>query len=304
MFLRILGCGSATPTTLRNPSAFLLTFENKKRIFLIDCSEGTQLRMRANGVRMQNITHIFISHLHGDHFFGLIGLLSTQSLLGRTEPIHIFAHKPLKKIINMQLKIEKSRLTFPLIFHPLKKSKKASVIWSEKELEIVTFPLLHSIPANGFIFKEKKVSVKIKPELLAKHSLTTKQKGKVIRGHDYITHRGEVFKNKDITYIEEKIKSFSYCSDTAYTESFIDYIKGTDLLYHEATFMEDLAEVAAKKQHSTAKQAAAVALKADAKQLLIGHYSARYVNIHPLLEEAQSIFPNTIAAQEGHIEQI
>jgi len=260
--LTVLGSSSATPTLQRHPSAYILKSNKRKDYFLIDCGEGTQILMRSAGIRMQRISRVFISHLHGDHFFGLIGFIFSQNLFGRTEELHIYAHKPLKKIINLHLQLEKMNLSYPLVFHTIDMRKKKNYILHEDTfMEISTFPLLHSIPTNGFLFKEKSGSPKDR-------------------------------------------KTFAYCSDTAYTETFIPYINGVDMLYHEATFMEDMAVAAKEKYHSTAKQAAQIAKLADVKQLIIGHYSARYKDIVPLLVEAKSTFPNTQAAIEGTIVKV
>jgi ribonuclease Z len=248
--LKVLGCSSATPTSTRYPSAFLFKLDNRKNSFLIDCGEGTQMLMRKMGIRMQSISHIFISHLHGDHFLGLIGYIFSQNLLGRTDELHLYAHKPLQKLLKLHLKMEKITLSYSLVFHTLKKRYKDEVLYQDADLEIRCFPLIHSVLTHGFLFKYRKWS-------------------------------------------------FAYCSDTLYTETILPYIKGVDLLYHETTFMENLAQAAADKCHATAKQAAQIAVKAGAKQLLIGHYSARYHDIEPLLKEAKEVFPNTIAAQEG-----
>jgi len=248
--LKVLGCSSATPTSTRYPSAFFLKIDNRKSSFLIDCGEGTQMLMRKLGIRMQSIAHIFISHLHGDHFLGIVGFIFSQNLLGRTEELHIYAHKPLKKLLKLHMKIEGIKLSYPLTFHTIKKRYKDKILYKNADIEIRCFPLVHGVTTHGFVFKHKKAS-------------------------------------------------FAYCSDTAYTETILPYIQGVDLLYHETTFMESRAQAAADKFHATAKQAATIALKAGAKQLLIGHYSARYHNITPLEEEAKEVFPNTIAAEEG-----
>jgi len=248
--LTVLGCSSATPTLTRNPSAFFLKIDNKRNSFLIDCGEGTQMLLRKMGVRMRTITRIFITHLHGDHFLGIIGFVFSENLLGRTEELHIYAHKTLENVLKMHLKIEQINLSYPLIFHTIRKNDKNKILHQDENIEIRCFPLLHSVPTHGFVFKHRKAS-------------------------------------------------FAYCSDTAYTETILPYIQGVDLLYHETTFMEDRAQAAADKFHSTAKQAAQIAVKANAKQLLIGHYSARYSDSKPLEEEAKSVFPNTIAAYEG-----
>ena len=248
--LKVLGCSSATPTSTRYPSAFLLKADNKKEYFLIDCGEGTQMLLRKMGIRMQAISRIFISHLHGDHFLGIIGFVFSQNLLGRTEELHIYAHKTLEKILKMHLQTEGITLSYPLTFHTIKKRYKNTVLFQDENMEVRCFPLIHGMLTHGFVFK---------------HAQTR----------------------------------FAYCSDTLYTESILPYIKEVDLLYHETTFMDDRAAAAAEKYHSTTKEAARIALKANAKQLLIGHYSARYPDTKPLEEEAKTIFPNTLAASEG-----
>ena len=250
--LTVLGCSSATPTSTRNPSAFLLKIDNRKNSFLIDCGEGTQILLRRMGVRMRAISRIFISHLHGDHFLGIIGFIFSENLLGRTEELHIYAHKPLENVLKMHMKIEQINLSYPLIFHTIKKTDKNRILHQDENIEIRCFPLVHGVTTHGFVFRHAKAS-------------------------------------------------FAYCSDTLYTETILPYIQGVDLLYHEATFMNDRIQAAVEKYHATAKQAAEIAVKANAKQLLIGHYSARYSDTKPLEEEAKSVFENTIAAHEGMI---
>ena len=268
LFLTILGCSSATPTSSRHPSAFALKSNRRKEYYLIDCGEGTQTLLRRMGIRMQRVSRIFISHLHGDHYLGLMGFLSTQNLMGRQEELHIYAHKDLEKIIKLHLRVEKTSLSYPLVFHTIKKKKnKAIVLYEDATMKIITFPLLHSIASNGFLFKEKRSAAK-----------------KKVRQDDCF--------------------SFAYCSDTAYTETIIPYIKDVDMLYHEATFMEDMLKIAGEKYHSTARQAAEIARLAKVKKLLIGHYSARYTDVTPLLNEAKDVFPETFAAVEGVIMKI
>ena len=258
LHLTVLGSSSATPTLQRHPSAYILKSDKRKDYFLIDCGEGTQMRLKHANIRVQRISRIFISHLHGDHFFGVIGFVSTQNLFGRKEELHIYAHKPLEKIIKLHLQIENITLSYPLIFHALDtRNKKGYVLHEDETMKISTFPLLHSITTHGFLFTEK-----------------------------------------------GKGKSFAYCSDTAYTETVIPHIKGVDLLYHEATFLDNMHQAAKDKFHTTAKQAAEIAKLAKVKQLLIGHYSARYKDITPLLEEAQTVFPRTLAAVEGEVVKV
>jgi ribonuclease Z len=300
LYLTILGSSSATPTSHRHPSALILKSDRKKDCFLIDCGEGTQILMRQAGVRMQRISRIFISHLHGDHFFGLIGFISTQNLLGRKEDLHIYAHKPLEKIINMQLKVEKTPLNYPLIFHPIDtKKKKRFLLYEDSTMEISSFPLLHSIPTNGFLFKEKGRKRSISEEFIEKYHPTTEQLTNLQKGNHFVDKDGKIIQSKDIIVFSDNHKVFAYCSDTVYTETILPYIHGADLLFHEATFMQELAHIAAEKYHSTTIQAAQIAKLAQVKTLLIGHYSARYNDTNPLIEEAKSVFPNTLGAFEG-----
>jgi len=252
----ILGSNSAIPTLHRNPSAHLLNAN--ERLFLIDCAEGTQLQLRRYKIHFQRIKHVLISHLHGDHFYGLIGFLTSLHLLGRKEELNIYAHPDLQQIIDLQLAASRTTLSYPLIFHPLVSDRRELIIDAER-LKVYTFPLLHSVPTNGFLFVEQ-------------HSSTMR-----------VRHP----------------RSYAYCSDTAYSEEIIQHIRGVDLLYHEATFLHNMVAAAHEKLHSTALEAATIASKAEVKKLLIGHFSARYDDLQPLLEEARSVFPETILATDG-----
>jgi len=258
--LTVLGSNSAIPTLQRNPSAHLLNAN--ERLFLIDCAEGTQIQLRRYKIHFQRIGHILISHLHGDHFFGLVGLLTSFHLLGRKHELHLYAHPPLKEIIDLQLQASLTRLNYPLYFHPLNPEGYQPVLEDDK-VSVHSFPLKHSIPTCGFVFREK-------PRRL--HLQTP-----------------------------PKPRSFAYCSDTAYTETIIPWIQGVDLLYHETTFMEDKRTAAGEKFHSTTLDAANIAQKAGVRKLLIGHFSARYEDTEPLLTEAKGIFPETICAADGLI---
>ena len=297
--ITVLGSSSATPTSSRHPSAFLLKSNKRKDYFLIDCGEGTQILMRRARIRMQRVSRIFISHLHGDHFFGLIGFIFTQNLLGRTEELHVYAHKPLEKIIKIQLKVEKTVLSYPLIFHPIPLKKKKNILYEDASIEVITFPLVHSIPTNGFLFREKGATRLIDKEFITEYHPSIKQIAAIKKGNDFIAPNGEILKNENISFLSDDLKTFAYCSDTIYTETIIPYIYNVDMLYHEATFMEELADIAKEKYHSTAKQAAEIAILAHAKKLLIGHYSARYKDLKPLIAEAKAVFPETLAAFEG-----
>lgn len=251
----ILGSNSAVPTLLRNPSAHLLNVN--ERLFLVDCAEGTQLQLRKFRVHFQRIRHVMISHLHGDHYYGLIGFLTTLHLLGRKDELHIYSPEGLEEIIRMQLDVSKTTLAYPVFFHTLM-SVGIDIIFEDERVEVSAFPLLHSVPTFGFLFREK---IKVR---------------KVIAR-----------------------RSYAYCSDTAYDERIIPYVSGVDLLYHETTFMQDKAASAAEKMHSTTIEAATIAKKSKVKKLLIGHFSARYDDLLPLLAEAQTVFNDTVLANDG-----
>jgi len=294
--LTILGSSSAIPTLTRNPSAHLLNVN--ERLFLIDCAEGTQLQIRKFHVHFQRIQRIFITHLHGDHFFGLIGLLNSLHLMGRKEELHLYGPPLLKKIIDLQLEASQTTLNYPLSFYPLSFSGYEK-IYEDEKVTVHSFPLLHSIPTCGFIFREKQQERKIRKDMLAEIKIPVTEMQNIKKGRDYINEDGKVFKNEDITLDPPSPRSYAYCSDTAYTETILPFIRQCDLLYYETTFMQNMADSAKEKQHSTTIEASTLAKKANVKKLLIGHFSARYDDLQPLLEEARSVFPNTVIAEDG-----
>lgn len=294
--IQIIGCGSALPTSLRGPSAQVVNVHGKN--FLLDCGEGTQLRLRQHKIKIQQIHHIFISHLHGDHFFGLVGLLSTMHLLGRKTPLNIYAPNDLQKVIEDQFRVSGTMLQFNLHFISLIEGE-LELLYDEEKYHIFSFPLEHKIPCWGFLFKEKSIRPKLKKSFINKQRPDVESIKKIIQGDDYINENGETFYYKLITTPARDAHSYAYCSDTKYTESIINHIKGVSVLYHEASFGNELAKQAELRAHSTATQAATIALKAEVGQLIIGHFSARYKDPAPLLDEAKSIFPNTIAAEDG-----
>lgn len=263
--LTILGCGSALPTYQQSPSGQILSLCDKD--FLIDCGEGVQLTIRQMGLHTSRLYNIFISHLHGDHCFGLIGLISTLSMLHRTQPLHIYAHPDLEKTLRPLLEYHCEELSFELVFHPIN-PRKNEVIYSDRTVEVQTIPLKHKVPTCGFLFTEvhRRPSDSTDPEAPA--------------------------------FIYERTKRYAYCSDTMYSEKIVPIIQGVDLLFHEATFTSEYSERCRQVMHSTAEQAATIATKAEAKQLLIGHFSSRIDDHELFLTEAQSVFPNTILAQE------
>lgn len=297
----ILGCNSAIPTTKRKPTAQLLNVA--ERFFLIDCGEGTQLQLRKYKVKMQRITHVFISHLHGDHYFGLIGLISTMHLLGREKELHIHGHPKLKEIINVQLEASNTILRYPLFFHPFS-FEQSEVILEEAQLTVETIPLNHSVPCCGFLFKEKQLDRRMKREKIEEHDIPLSVIPDIKGGADYTLPNGEIVSHWELTNPAVKARSFAFCSDTAYYEEIVPQIKGVDLLYHEATFLDELKDRAQHTKHSTALEAATIAQKAAVKKLIIGHYSSRYSDLQPLLDEAQSVFAATTLGIEGETYEI
>lgn len=297
----ILGSNSAIPTTKRKPTAQLLNVA--ERFLLIDCGEGTQMQLRQYKLKMQRISHVFISHLHGDHYFGLIGLISTMHLLGRQKELHIYAAHELKEIIQVQLDASKTELCYPLFFHPLD-YKKTKLLFEDNRLEVYSFPLKHSIDCCGFLVQEKQLPRRMIREEIVKHSIPVEAIPKIKEGGDYTKVDGEVVSNWELTKSAHKPRSYAFCSDTAYHEKIVSTIEGVDLLYHEATFKNDLKERAALTFHSTTGEAASIAKQAKVGRLIVGHYSQRYHDLEPLLEEVLEVFPNVDLAQEGKVFEI
>lgn len=292
----VLGSNSSIPAPDRNSSSHLVKMNG--RLFLVDCAEATQIQLRKFHVKLQSIEAVFISHLHGDHYFGIMGLISTLHLLGRTKDLHVFAPPELKNIIETHHNATNKILHFPLIFHKLDEDTDP-ILFEDKKLIVRTFPLNHSVPSFGFVFKTKEKERKFRKEILTKMDIHYTDIQRIKKGDDYVDNDGKVFKNDDLTVDPEPSVSYAYCSDTAYSEDIIQYIKGVDLLYHEATFLEDNKSLAAETLHSTAKEAAMIALKAGAGKLLIGHFSPRYEDINGFLREAREIFPETYLADDG-----
>jgi ribonuclease Z len=296
MNLTILGSSSALPTSERNPSAHVLSAH--ERFFLIDCGEGTQLQLRKHHIRFAKINHIFISHLHGDHVFGLYGLLSTFSLMGRISPLHLYAPENYMAILSSHLADFDIHLNYEIDFFPLKGNDPVKIL-NDKYLTVTSFPLEHRVPAYGFLFCEKPADRKIKKEYIEKYGIPVARILSVKKGADFITEDGTVIPNGELTLPPPLPRSFAYCSDTRYFKRLSTFIKGTDLLYHEATFDREKEELAAITGHSTTINAATVALEAGAGKLIIGHFSARYKDSGILVEEARTVFPETYAAEEG-----
>ena len=292
----VLGNGSAVPTSFQNPSAQLVTYGNRR--FLVDCGEGTQMRMIDFKTGHRHIDHIFISHLHGDHFFGLIGLINTLHLYGRRQLLTIYAPEELKRVIEVQLEVSKSNLSYSLLFHNLGQNFNKP-LYADRNLEIFHFPLKHRIPTFGFIFKEKPTERKLKKSFVNEYNPSIEQMHAVKSGNDYKTEDGRRIPNKEITNDPNPPRMYAYCSDTAYSEEIVPFINDADLLYHEATFDNEQEQKAMDKFHSTAAQAALIAKKANVGKLMLGHYSARFKEKDHLLVEAKAVFPATILSEEG-----
>jgi ribonuclease Z len=292
----ILGSGPAKPTTERLTSAHVLNVH--EHFFLIDCGEGAQVSMEKYGISIQKIHHIFISHLHGDHYFGLIGLINSMHLFNRKRDLHIFCFPELEEIIRIQLHAANTQLSFQLKFHFLKNDQSHTIL-ETKQVTVTSFPLLHRIPTCGFLFKEKKRSRNIRKEFVAQHHISPQWFPKILQGEDYIDKDGTIYPNESIVQFSSVPRTYAYCSDTAFCKDIVPIIKDVSLLYHEASFTNEHKGLAGEKLHSTAAQAAEIAKYAHAGQLVIGHFSGRYKEITPLLNEAKEIFSQTIEAKDG-----
>jgi len=296
MKLTILGSSSALPTSERYPSAHVLNAH--ERMYLIDCGEGTQMQLRKCRIKFGKINHIFISHLHGDHVFGLYGLLSTFNLMGRETTVHLYAPENYRQMLQSHLNDFDINLGFEIDFIPLSGSDPVKIL-DDKYLTVTSFPLKHRVPAFGFLFREKPVDRNIIKEAISRYDIPTMRIPSIKKGEDFITNDGIVIKNKDITTPPPEPLSYAYCSDTRYFSRLASFVKSVDLLYHEATFEKNLKELAKTVSHSTTHDAAKVALDAGVKNLIIGHFSARYKNISALVDEAREIFPRTFPAIDG-----
>ncbi len=296
MKLTILGCYAATPRTFSNPTSQIL--EIKNQMFLIDCAEGTQVQLRKSKVKFSKINHIFISHLHGDHFYGLVGLVSTFMLLNRESDLHIYGPKGIKEIILLQLRASGSYTGYNLYFHELE-SKASETIFDDDKVIVKTIPLTHRIYTNGFLFQEKNIERKLNIEAVENYNIDKVYFNKIKFGGDVKLDDGTIIPNSELSFEPQVAKSYAYCSDTMYDESIISIIENVDFLYHESTFLESEAHLSERTMHSTAKQAATIALKANVKNLILGHYSTRYGNIELFKHEAETIFPNVHLADDG-----
>lgn len=296
MKLTILGCYAATPRTLSNPTSQVLEVRN--RVFLIDCAEGTQVQLRKSKIKFSKINHIFISHLHGDHFYGLIGLISTFMLLNRTTDLHVHGPKGIKEIILLQLRASGSFTGYNLYFHELE-SDRSETIFEDEKVIVKTIPLQHRIYTNGFLIREKSRERKLNADAVNAYGIDKVYFNKIKYGGDITLENGTVVPNSALTFDPEPVKSYAYCSDTCYSEAVIPIIENADCLYHESTFLESEAHLAERTMHSTARQAASIASKARVKKLILGHYSTRYGNIDLFRQEAAAVFPNVCLAEDG-----
>ena len=297
--VNILGCGAAVPTGRHMTTSQLINIHDK--LFLVDCGEGTQTQIWKSGIKVTNMNHIFISHAHGDHFFGLVPLISSLGLmLDRTADLHLWLPEGLKEPLERDFE-QYCYLPFKLVMHPIEATKQ-TVLYEDKEMKVETIPLNHGIPCCGFLFSEKPKLPVLLPEKCLSYGIPSREFGKIKSGADWTLEDGTVIPNSELTTPSDFVpRRYAYCSDTAYNLQMIPQIQNVDLLYHEATFMAGEEQLATDAGHSTAAQAAMIARAAKVKQLAIGHYSIRYTDENELLAEAQNIFPNTVAVQEGMI---
>ncbi|MCM1109479.1 MAG: ribonuclease Z [Clostridium sp.] len=296
--IHILGCGSALPTTRHNPSSQVISLRGK--LYMIDCGEGTQLQMRRSQLNFNRLGHIFLSHLHGDHCFGLPGLISTMGLLGRTADLHIHAPAEYESMLQNQLDFFCSQLTFKVVFHPIDTTLHAC-IYEDRSVSVHSIPLKHRVPCCGFLFHEAATLPHIRRDMIDFYGIPNHQINNIKHGADWQDEEGNIIPNSRLTLPAAPPRSYAYCSDTLYLPSLTGLLKNVNLLYHEATFGSDQQKRARETRHSTAEQAAMIARDCGAKRLCIGHYSARYTDENILLEEARKVFAETVAAQENMI---
>lgn len=298
MKLTILGCYSATPRTINNTTSQVLEINN--HMFLIDCGEGTQVQLRKHKIKFNRIKHIFISHLHGDHFFGLVGLISTFRLLTRETDLHIYGPKGIKEVITLQMKLADSWTNFNLIFHELT-TKKSKLIFEDNRVKVYTIPLNHRVYTNGFLFKEKEGERKLNVLAAEKAQINVAYYQKLKQGFDVVNDNGISIKNETVTKAGKTPQSYAFCSDTVFEEAIVPTIKNATVLYHESTFLEKHVLLAKKTKHATAKQAATIAKLAQVNTLLLGHYSTRYDDITDFKTEAKQIFDKVELCEDGKV---
>ena len=296
MQLTILGCNAATPRKNAQTTAQLL--EINGQMVLIDCGEGTQIQLRKLGIKFARIQHIFISHLHGDHFYGLIGLISTFRLLGRTADLHVYGPKGIKEVITLQLKLAKSWTDYNLFFHELEEEV-ATLILDHEKFTVETLPLDHRVYTNGYLFREKEGKRKINSTAVANYGVDVADMENLKQGKDIQLPNGDWVENQLLTFDPAPPKSYAFCSDTAYKPDLAELVQGVSCLYHEATFLDTHQDLAVKTKHSTAEEAAQIAAKAEVGQLILGHFSSRYPDLNAFIEQAQRHFQNVHLAEDG-----
>ena len=296
MQLTILGCNAATPRKNAQTTAQLL--EINGQMVLIDCGEGTQIQLRKLGIKFARIQHIFISHLHGDHFYGLIGLISTFRLLGRTADLHVYGPKGIKEVITLQLKLAKSWTDYNLFFHELDEEV-ATLILDHEKFTVETLPLDHRVYTNGYLFREKEGKRKINSAAVANYGVDVADMENLKQGKDIQLPNGDWVENQLLTFDPATPKSYAFCSDTAYKPDLAELVQGVSCLYHEATFLDTHQDLAVKTKHSTAEEAAQIAAKAEVGQLILGHFSSRYPDLNAFIEQAQRHFQNVHLAEDG-----
>lgn len=295
--VHILGCGSALPTLRHWPSSQLVNIREK--LFMVDCGEGAQVQFRRSHQKFTRLSNIFISHLHGDHIFGLMGLLSTFSLTGRTAPMHIYAHEELETLLRPQLDFFCKGIEFEVVFHALPKDGEPHLIFEDRSVEVYSIPLRHRVPSCGFLFKEKPLLPHIRRDMVDFLNIPYYAINTIKQGEGWTTEEGKFYPHESLVTPADRTRSYAYCSDTCYQPTNIPLLRGVDVLYHEATFGEEFLNRAVETLHSTARQAAQMAKAAKVGKLVIGHYSSRYDDETVLLDEAKEVFANTVLAQEG-----
>ena len=294
--VHVLGCGSAKPTNRHFPSAQVV--EVRGKVFMVDCGEGAQLQLRKAKVRFSKLSHIFITHLHGDHCFGLIGLICSFGLSGRIAPLHVYAPADMRPMLDMQLAMYGGGLGYEVAFHAVDCSRQQT-IFEDKSVTVTNIPLDHRMPCSGYLFREKPTLPHIRRDMIDFLQIPLCEINRIKGGGDWVTAEGKVVPHEQLVTPADPVRSYAYCSDTCYMPHLHEMVEGVDLLYHESTYGEECKHLAQARAHSTAAEAATVARDAHVRQLLIGHYSSRYDNEQVLLEEARNIFPNTILATEG-----
>lgn len=294
--IHILGCGSALPTLQHNASSQVVEIRGK--MFMVDCAEGTQTQLRRSKINFQRLQAVFISHLHGDHCFGLIGMISTFGLMGRTTPLSIYGPKELGPVLDMLITTFCDRLSFEVVFHPVD-TKTRNVVYEDRSLTVETIPLQHRVPCAGYLFREKPTLPHIRRDMIDFYGIPFSQINNIKAGADWVTEDGETIANARLVTPADKPRSYAYCSDTRYVPDLWKVVEGVDVLYHESTYASDYADRARMYFHSTAKEAAEVAKAAHVGKLLLGHYSARYNDESKILKEARAVFPNSFLTKEG-----